>query len=180
MASIGSIGLTMNHTELTPRQEKVIAYFQKLFSDTVNSFGRSIMSNMIMDNDECFIYLKDNKNRNRTLQNERTFALRDYLNVLINDLSSESEKRKHNLCEQAYDFKQVLFNMNFTEERHEKIFGHKFQLTILPQGQGRVIPLGITILHTPAEWQIYENECNQKVDTVNDAFANGQLSQPRV
>lgn len=177
MASVGSmnIGFPVNQTELTPNQVKVAAYFRKLFSDTVKSFGRSIMANILMDKDECFIYLKDHKNNNRTLQVERTFAIRDYLGVLINDLSSEIEKNRVGINGKAYDFKDVIFNYKFTEDWHEKLFGHKFQLTIIPQSQGRVIPLGITILHTPAEWQVYENQCSEQVDALSDSLARGEV-----
>ncbi|MDI5832608.1 hypothetical protein OCF84_21195 (plasmid) [Shewanella xiamenensis] len=163
----------MTIIELSPEQERAALYFHKLLSNTVNSFGRSIMSNLIMDKDECFIYVKDQKNHNRTMQTERTFAMKNFLDVLINELSSEQERSRLGLTTN-YDFKDLLFNLKFTEEWQEKLFGHKFQLTIIPQSQGRVLPLGITILHTEAEWQVYENQCNTAVEEVNDALVRGE------
>lgn len=167
----------MEELQLTPKQRSAVDYFAKIMDDCIKSYGRSILFTLLLDKDKCCIYVQDSKNNKRTLRDERVFALREYLSVMISELSSEQERYKRfNKSNGRYNFKDVLFSMVFAEPAHQLMFGHKFQISIIPQSSGRVLPVGITLLHTEQEWRKYEDFCNNEVEKTSDILREQFMS----
>jgi hypothetical protein len=164
--------MTTQENNLHPKQESAIRYFADLFDKSISGFGRHIMLNMRMDHEQFCIQIKDAKNAMRTLKFERTFAFKEHLSTLIDSLHGGSEN-----CG-PYDFKSPMFNKPFTSEKHLEMFGHRFQLTIFPQNGGRVLPVGFTLLHSEAEWAIYEAQCQSEVEKTTDGIMKGCVEAP--
>jgi hypothetical protein len=164
--------MTTQETNLQHKQESAIKYFSELFDNSIKGFGRHLMLTMRMDHEDFCIQTKDAKNALRTLKMERTFAFKEYLGTLIDSLHAGEADG------QQYDFKSIIFNKQFTSQKHLEVFGHRFQLTIIPQNGGRVLPVGITLLHSEAEWAVYEAQCHSEVEKATDAFMQSAVETP--